>query len=166
MRGEPDHLTPYRQQSTRLRQFRLALTADRDSEPDTDRHAARGTRVRTPPPGREGLGDAAPSAYHTPVERDEARDPDLQRAKRTPWLMRAVWRRKVGPAPTSGQDAAARYLNALLEVLDDHMDGRAPLTRHEARYLRSQIERWTMRAAGRDSRYVLLGTRPGRPRIR
>jgi len=108
--------------------------------------------------------------YRTPLEEQEAGDPELRADKQTPWNMRAVWRVAVGPAPLGGLIPAQGYLERLLDAYDRHqsadMDdsGLAPLTRSESAYLRRQIAIWSLRAAGLDPRYLAQGTRPGRPR--
>jgi len=159
MHGEIDRFTPLREQSRRLQHLRLALERQQDE--------ARGTRTVPPP----DTGDQRESrrAYRTPVELAEEHDEDpaLRDRKRTqPWTMRAVWRHRVGPAPTQGQAAAGHYLEQLMDVLDQHQSEQAPLTRSEAAYLRLQIQRWSLRAAGLDKRYLHHGTKPGRPRRR
>lgn len=157
-RGEADRFTPLREQSRRIVGLRILLFEE--AKGDVEREA----QVRVPSPDAQ-VDREYQRAYRTPVEEAEEQDRELQAYKRS-GTARAVWRHRVGPAPTRGQAEAGRHLEALVEVLDEHRSGIAPLTRSESAYLRRQIDRWTLRAAGLDRRYAVLGTKPGRPRVR
>lgn len=85
----------------------------------------------------------------------------LLRARSTSIGLSSSYRLALGDPPAQAGDieGARSYLNKIQSILDG--DG---LTPTERRRLRRMVTRWQRRGNGEDLRWLVMGTKPGRPK--